>query len=428
MEVTITLKSEASQAQLAVTVPTNEFKPYIERAAKKLSTDTAIKGFRPGKAPVTVVADMFGRDKLLHDAMDLALPYFFVQAALDHNVEAINRPAITVEELGIDVSFRFTAVVDVLPTATLPNLKTIKAEKRPVQVEEENITKELQHLARMRSTYLDVVRPAQEGDVVTVDFTVKMNGEVMEGGTSKNHPITIGEGAFVPEFEKGLLGISAGDKRAYPISFPEDFANESLRSKKADVEVVAHTIQQRIIPEVTDEFAKKLGKFNDVKHLREELQKNMLSELEHKEEDRYHGELSEALAEQSTFGHLPAILVEREIDARLEELSQMLAYQQKTVDDYMNEQQKTMAQVREEMRETAEKHVKIGLAMRAFAQQYEVTVSDEEVEEKVTQQLAMYKNIPEAQAKVSVEELKDRVTNMLRNQKALQKLAELAGK
>lgn len=428
MEVTITPKSEASQAQLAVTVPANEFKPYIERAAKKLSTDTTIKGFRPGKAPINVVADMFGRDKLLHDAMDLALPYFFVQAALDHNVEAINRPAITVEELGLDTPFRFTAVVDVLPEVTLPNLKKISVEKRAVKVEEENVDKEINHLARMRSTYIDVVRPAQDGDVVTVDFTVKMNGEVMEGGTSKNHPITIGEGAFVPDFEKGLLGLSAGEKKTYPIAFPDDFANESLRGKNADVEVMAHGIQERVIPEINDEFAKKLGKFDSAKHLREELQKNMLAELEHKEEDRYHGELSEALAAASTFGHLPAILIEREIDARLEELSQMLAYQQKTLDDYMNQQKKTMAQIREEMRETAEKHVKVGLAMRAFAQKYEVAVSDEEVEEKVTQQVAMYKNIPEAQAKVNVEELKDRVTNMLRNQKALQKLAELAGK
>lgn len=428
MEVTVTPKKETSQAEISITVSAHEFKPYLEKAAKKLSTDNTIKGFRPGKAPVATVAEMFGGDKLLHEAMDLALPYFFVQAALDKGIEAINRPAITVEELGFDVPFRFTAVVDVLPEVTLPELKKIKAEKREVKVEDDVVEKELKHLAKMRSTYLEVARPAKDGDVVTVDFTVKMDGVVMEGGTSKNHPITIGEGAFVPDFEKGLLGVVANDKRQYPIAFPDDFSNQALRGKKAEVEVEVHAVQERLIPKLDDEFAKKVGKFDSLQHLKDELTKNILEELTHKEEDRYHGELAETLAEGSTFGFIPPILVEKEIDARLEEMAQMLAYQGKTIDEYMNTQKKTLADMRSDMKEAATKNVKVGLAMRAFAAQHQVEASEEEIDAMVTRQMVMYKDIPEAQAKIDLDELKERVGTTIRNQKVLQKLAELAGK
>lgn len=424
----MTLKKETSQAEISITVSAHDFKPYLEKAAKKLSTADTIKGFRPGKAPIATVAEMFGGDKLLHEAMDMALPYFFVQAALDQGVEAINRPAITVEELGFDTPFRFTAVVDVLPEVTLPELKKIKAEKREVKVEEDVVEKELKHLAKMRSTYLEVARPAKDGDVVTVDFTVKMDGKVMEGGTSKNHPITIGEGAFVPDFEKGLLGVSAKDKRTYPIAFPDDFANEALRGKKAEVEVEVHSVQERLVPKLDDEFAKKVGKFESLQHLKDELTRNIKEELEHKEQDRFHGDLAEQLADQSTFGFIPAILVEKEIDARLEEMAQMLAYQGKTMDEYMNAQKKTLADMRAEIKDAATKNVKVGLSMRAFAAQHEVDATEEEIEERATKQMAMYKDIPEAQAKIDLDELKERVGSTIRNQKVLQKLAELAGK
>jgi trigger factor len=428
MEVIVTPKKETSQAEIKVSVEAKDFLAYIEKAAKKLSTDHSIKGFRPGKAPVATVVEMFGQDKLLHEAMDLALPYFFVQAALDNGIEAINRPAITVEELGLDTAFRFTAIVDVLPEVTLPAADKIKSEKRAVKVDDELLEKELKHLARTRSTYLEVARPAKEGDVVTVDFTVKMDGEVMEGGTSKNHPITIGEGAFVPDFEKGLLGLTVGDTRSYPIAFPDDFANEKLRGKKAEVEVTAHAVQERLIPKLDDEFAKKIGKFESLQHLKDELKKNLTEELEHKEEERFHGELAEKLAEGATFGPIPEVLIEKEIDARLQELAQMLAYQGKNVDEYLNQQKKSMNDIRNDMKEAATKNVKVGLALRAFAAQEEVLVTDEEVEEKANQHLALYKTLPQAQANINLEDLKERVASTLRNQKTLKKLAELAAK
>lgn len=419
---------EKSQVELTVEVPAKEFGMYIERAAKKLSSDNPIKGFRPGKASVQVVAETFGQDRLLHDAMDLALPRFFVEAALDHDIEAINRPAITVHQLGLDEPFKFMAVVDVLPEVTLGDVKKISAKQREVEVDDTQVEKELTYLARMRSKYIDSIRPSQEGDVVTVDFTVKMNGEVMEGGTSKNHPITIGDGQFVPDFEKGLLGLSASETRTYLISFPDDFPKEDLRGKKAEVEVTAHAVQQRIIPVIDDEFAKNLGKFKNLQNLKDELKKNIGKELEQKEKDRFLGELAEKLADSSTFAHVPDVLVEKEIEQRLQELAQMLSLQKKTMDQYLADNKKTLDQVKAEMREEALKHVKVGLAMRAFAKMHNITATDEEIGAKVNEHLKAYEHIPQAHTQIDPEDLKERVASSLRNQKTLEKLAEIVEK
>lgn len=428
MNITVTAKPKTSQAEVKVEAAPHEFKPYLEKASKKLSSDHAIKGFRPGKAPISVIADTFGVERLLHDAMDLALPKMFVEAALEHDIEAINRPAITVEELGLDKPFHFTAVVDILPGITLGDVKQMKGEKRAVEVIAEAIEKELNYIAKTRSQYLDVARPAEKGDVVTIDFTVTMDGATMEGGESKNHPITIGDGHFVPDFENGLIGVASGGTKTFPVNFPADFPKEELRSKKADASVTVHQVQKRVLPEINDEFAKSLGKFENLNQLKEELKKNMLVELTEKEEERYLSELAENLADISTYGFIPEIMVEKEIDSRLEEFMQMLSYQQKTIDDYLASSKKTLKDVRDEMREAAIKHVKVGVAIRAFAKQNDIEATQEEIEEKAAQHLAAYKTVKQAQANVDVDDLKERIASTIKNQKTLKKLAELIDK
>lgn len=427
MKVNITPKKEKSQVEMEISVPAEDFNEFIEKAAKKLSTDHSIKGFRPGKAPVKVIAEHFGHEPLLKEAMDAALPHFFVEAALEHEIEAISRPAISIKTLSLGQPLEFTAIVDVLPEVTLGDPTTIAAEKRPVEVTDEKIEQELQYIAKTRGTPIDVARPAQEGDTVVIDFAVRINGQSIEGGESKNHPVTLGEGRFVPDFEKGLTGISAGDTRQFPMEFPADYAKEDLRGKKAEVEVKAHSVQKRAVPDINDEFAKSLGKFESLAHLKKELKENMVHELESKERDRYFGELAEKLAEQASFGPLPDALVEKEIDNRLMGFAQMLAYQQKTLEQYLASENKTMEQMRADMRPAAEKNIKVGLTLRTFAKQQNIEVTETEIQEEVNKHLRQYHDVDAAHGDHDPQELRDHTENVIRNRRTLEKLAELVG-
>ncbi|MDP3997037.1 MAG: trigger factor [bacterium] len=426
MNVEIKPIKEKSQVELKIKASADELKPYLTRAASKLSQDKPLKGFRPGKAPLKVVMEVMGKERVLSEALDRALPRFFVEALLDHDIEALGRPATTIDELDMDKGLAFTAIVDVMPEVTAGDVSVIKAQRHRVEVTDGALDKELKYLAKTRSTFLEVARPAQEGDTVTVDFKVSMDGQAMKGGESKNHPVHIGEGHFVPGFEEKIKGIQAGDEREFDITFPPDFSNKELQGKQAHVWVKAHAVQKRVIPAINDEFAKKVGKFTGLDNLKEEMKKNLLAEKERKERERIWGELMQQLAMSSSFGAIPESLIEREIDHRLEELAQLLSYQNKTVADYLSEQKKDIKQVRDELREEAVKSVKTSLALRAFADQEKIEATDEEIEREVQNYLNRYPSAEEAKKQVNEERLRQEVKSLLRNQKTLQLLEEKA--
>jgi trigger factor len=286
------------------------------------------------------------------------------------------------------------------------------------------VSKELEHLAKMRSTPLEVARPAQEGDTVTIDFSVSLNGQVIEGGESKNHPVELGKGQFVPGFEEKLKGISAGDEREFDLKFPDDYGHEELKGKETKVRVKAHSVQKMVVPEINDDFAKKLGQFENLDALKKTLRENMEHEQAHKEKERLRGELIEKLAEASEFGPLPESLIEGEIDRRIGEFAQMLSWQKKTMEDYLAQQKKTMEQMRSDMREGAEKSVRMSLALREFVKQEKIEVVEEDVKNAVTAYLAKYNKVEQAQAEIDEEELTTQMAANLRNEKGMERLEE----
>ncbi len=426
MEVEVKQVREKSEAELEITISGDELASYIKKAAEKLSKEKGLKGFRPGKAPVNVVAEAFGEQRLLNEAAEKAVPRFFVQAALDNNIDAIARPSITVEKLGREEGLAFTAKVAVLPEITLGDVSAITGEKKVINVSDEEVEKELNSLAKTRSNYLPVARPAQKGDTVTVDFKVLMEGTVMEGGESKNHPVHLGEGHFVSDFEKNLIGIKVGETREFEIEFPADFAKKALRGKKARAWVVAHEVQKQVVPEINDEWARKLGKFKDLAALKYALKSNLIQEKERKERDRWRGELAEKLAGAAKFTPIHDALIDKEIDRMIEELTQMLAWQQKTWEEYLATSGKKLEEVRAGMRPSAERSVKVGLALRAFSVQQNIEVLEAEVTEKVDDYLKRFASPEKASGEIEAGELKENISFMLRNQKALERLEEIA--
>ncbi len=425
MQVEISKDKEKSEVELKISVSPEELKPHLKEAAKQLTKDKPLKGFRPGKAPISVVEEALGKERLFSEALDKAVPKFFVKAVVDNDIDALARPSVTVEELDAEKGLKFTAKVAILPEVTLGDFSSIAVEKRKVEVADKDVEKELEYVAKMRSEYLDIARPAQKGDTVITDFKIMMNGVTIENGESKNHPVNIGEGHFVPGFEEKIIGISAGDEREFVITFPDDYAKENLRGKKAQVWTKAQAVKKQVVPEINDEFAKKLGKFESLDNLKDSLKKSLLHEKEQKELERFRGEMSEKLAGIAQFTNIPEVLIDKEIDRRIAEFSQMLAMQNNTIDSYLQKQNKKMEDMRKEMREGAEKSVKIGLSLRQLAAQENIEVDDKELEDKVNEYLKQYASSDQAEKEIDPEELKDRVNYVLRNQKAMERLEEM---
>lgn len=429
MEITVVLKKEVSQAEITVSVPKERFAPFVERAIGTLAKDVQLKGFRPGKAPRKLMLEHLGQDRVLHEAMDLALPQFFAQAAVEEDVQVVGRPNISILEIGLEAPFRFTAVVDVIPEITLGDVSSLKTKKKAVEVSDEQIDREIKHLANSRGTTAQVDRPAKVSDVVLVDFQVKVNNELIDGGASKNHPVTLGEGRFVPGFEDGIIGMSAGEEKTFPIHFPEDYGKTELQGKEAQATAKVISVQEKTAPVLDDTFAQSLGgAFTTMDEFKAKLRANMLEEFNMKEEERYRGELAEKLMEVTTFGTIPTSLIEHEIDRRMEEFGTMLSYQKRTLEEYALEHATTIPEMRETMRESATKQVKVGLALRELTTQQEIEATEDEIAQEVTKELARFASIDHAQQESDPNDLKEYAERMIVNKKTLDRLVELANK
>ncbi len=426
MEVEVNKNLNKAEAEIRVRVKREEFSPYLEKAAARLSKENSVPGFRPGKAPVKVAAEVLGEQRLLNKAADKAVTHFFVQAVLDNSIDAIARPSITINKLGLEEDLEFTATAAVLPEVKLGDISSITAEKKKVSVSDKEVEKELDYLARKRSSWLAVARAAQKGDTVTADFKILMNGEVIEGGESKNHPVHLGEGHLVEDFEKKLEGIKAGESRQFTIEFPPGFAKEHLRGKKAQAQVKAHAVQKRVVPEINDAFARQGGDFKDLNTLKYVLKSNLIQEKEQKEKERLRSELTTKLAQMAEFTPIHEALIEKEIDRMIKEMERMLSLQQKTLDEYLAAKGKKLEEVRANMREGARKSIQIGLALRQFAKEQNIKVEEEEIEEKLNEYLRQFTSPEQASQEVDQQELKENISYMLRNQKALDKLEESA--
>lgn len=426
MEVKIVPQIEKSVVELDVTVPAKKFEPFIKRAAKELTTEHPLPGFRPGLAPVPVVIENLGEERLLKKALDVGLPHLFIRALVKNNIDAIGQPSFSVQELGLSRDLRFIATVAIVPKVRLGDPKKIIVHRRKLETTDAEIEQELKHLARLRSTTITVARAAQQGDTVVVDFKVTMNGQIVDGGESKNHPVHLGEGHFIPDFEQQLIGTAAGEERQFVINFPADFPREEYQGKEAAVWVKIHEIRHRVTPELNDDFAHRVGKFDDLNHLKRELKHNITHEKEHKERDRMRGELTRKLAAISEFDPLPEVLLNREIEHELAELKQMLALQRKTFEQYLTKQKKTAEQIRAELQPEAEEQIKIALAVRVFAQEQKITIDAKDVDAKAQEYMSRFATVEQAKQSVDTEELRDNIAANLKNQAALDRLEELA--
>lgn len=429
MEITVVPQEATSQVEITVAVSKDDFSPFVKRAIGTLAQHVELKGFRKGKAPLNMTMEHIGQDRILHEAMNRALPHFFAAAVIEKNIEVIGRPSISVQELGMDVPFRFRATVDVIPKITLGATSALSVKKKEVTVSNDQVSHELQRLANMRAATAQVARAAKKDDVALVDFQVTIDGTPIEEGASKNHPVTIGEGRFVPGFEDGIIGMSIGQKKTFPIQFPDEYAKQDLRGKQAQATVNVISVQEKKVPVLDDVFAQSLGgAFTTLDELKEKLRANMLDEFTATEEERYRGELAEQLMNASQFGAIPASLVEHEIDRRMEEFGTMLSYQQQTIEEYAVKHNTTIANMRDTMKESATKQIKVGLVLRELARAHTITATEEEIRNVVHAELARFSSVEEAHKHVDPQDMQDYAAHAIKNKKTLDLLALLANK
>ena len=386
------------------------------------------RSFRPGKAPRHLVEKHVGTERVFEEAIKIAIPETLFKAVEQEKIEAIGQPMITPQKIATGNDFVYKATLAVLPEFELPDYSKIKVARKPVKAEDKEVDKVLADLRKSRATSAAVNRAAKKGDRVEVDFTVKMDGQVIEGGQSKNHPVVIGEKKFVPGFEEQLIGLKATDKKEFKLNFPKDYYQKKLAGKEAAFQVEVKTVQEVKQPALNDDFAKSVGKFKTLAELKKQVKHNLEHEQAHKEENRVEMAIVEKIADQLKL-ELPDVLVASEQKKMVEEMEQNMLQQGVPFKEYLKSINKTKEDLVADQKDGAIKRVKIGLILRAVAGKEKVQVSDQELQaelQKVKESFSqMYKGQEQMAKQFDTSEYKEHLRSLMQNRKVFAKLKEI---
>lgn len=417
-------KLPKSQIEFTIEINSEELDPYLDQAASNISKNLKIKGFRPGKAPRKMVEQEVGTMKILEEAANIAIPQYYVKTVLEKKIDVIGRPHIQVKKIAPGNPLIFKATSAVMPKVELPDYKKIKVKRKNIEVKKEKIEEVLMDLQKSRAKFITVTRPAQKNDKVEIDFKATLNKVPIEGGQSKNHPIIIGENKFVPGFEEKLIGMKEKDKKQFTLTFPKNYYQKNLAGKDVDFDVEMKLVQKVVLPELNDEFAKRLGKFMNLKDLKLKLEENLKREKEMEEEQRLELEIIDKILKEINI-EIPDILVNLELDKMYYEFEASIQQMGGEIDKYLESIKKTKEDLKKTWTDKAVKRVKTGIILREIADKEKIKVTDQEIEDEINKIVKSYPPTEEIKKRIKSEEFREYTKGILRNRKVLGKLKSI---
>ncbi|MFC1687223.1 trigger factor [Patescibacteria group bacterium] len=415
-----------NQLELTIEVPVEALQKYLTKAAEDISKEITIEGFRPGKAPYDLVEKQVGAMRIYQHAAELTVQDTYPKAVLEHKLETIGNPKIELKKIAPGNPFVYTAIVSLLPTITLGDYTKFKEKKKDVHVEQKDVDETVNNIRRMYAKEERVQRKAEKGDKVEIDLSVFRDKVPMDGGEAKNQPVMIGEEKFIPGFEDHLIGMSENEKKEFTLKFPKEYHQKTLAGKEALFKVAVKGVYKIDLPALDDAFVKMVGKFETVDDMRRQVEKNIHDEKNEKEQQRFELALLEAVIARSTFGELPDMLVQNELNRMVEELKADIERRSMKFEDYLSSIKKTEDELRQGMTEQAEKRIKSALVMREISKKENITASPEEIEQQVAREKENYKDQPDVIKKIDSKEYKEYLTTIQGNKKVLKLLEQAA--
>lgn len=419
-----TKKLPKSKIELSISIEAKEMEPYLEQAVKDISQNLSIPGFRKGHAPRHIIEKELGTFALWEQASRKAIIKFYVQAITDKKIEAISQPKVKVEKLVPDNPLVFKAVVSYLSEFDLPDYNKMNVKRKEVKIEKKKIDEMIENLRKSRAKTTEVKRGAKKNDAVEINFKTYLNKVPVDKGESKNHPLVIGDGQFVPGFEDKLIGMKAGDKSEFTVRFPEKYHQKNLADRDVEFKIEMVKVSERKLPEVNDEFVKSLGQFKNLKNLKEKLEENLKKEEKQKEKSRLEEEMLSKIAEKTEI-EIPKILVQGEIDKMVTELKNMVAASGGEYNKYLESIKKTEEDLKKDFKGKAEKRAKYGLILREITKQEKIKAEDSEVEEEKKKTLASYQHDKKVIEQIQTKEYENYIRTLIQNRKAFEHLVKV---
>ncbi|AKJ28517.1 trigger factor [Caldimonas brevitalea] len=306
---------EKLERKITLTLSADLINNEVESRLKRLARTVKADGFRPGKVPMSIVAQRHGY-AVQYEVMNDKVGEAFAQAVSEAQLRVAGAPRITEKDSSPEGQLAFDATFEVYPEVKLGDLSAVEVERVSTEVSEEAIDKTLEILRKQRRSFAQ--RPAADaaadGDRVTIDFEGKIDGETFAGGKAEDFQFILGEGRMLEEFEKAVRGMKSGESKTFPLKFPDDYHGKDVAGKEADFLVTVKKIEEQKLPEINQAFAESLGiPEGSIDALRADIKKNLEREVKFRVLARNKNAVMEALA-QSAELDLPKSLVQNEVD------------------------------------------------------------------------------------------------------------------
>ena len=374
-------KLEDNRVRLDVEVPPESVREGVEAKVRELGRRVRVPGFRPGKAPRRVVENHLGRDYIYYEALQEKLPAWYSEAVIEADLRPIDRPEIHFDDpLDEEEGFKFSATVAVRPEAELDEYKGIEVPREEARVPEEQVD---EHLEQMRGQFATLAavedRPVRDGDFVIIDFRgERMVGGPLEGAEAEDYMLEVGRGELLPDFERELVGAKAGERKQFAVTFPMDYAEESLRGESVLFRVHVKEIKERELPPLDDEFAKEASEFETLEELRAAVREQLEAAEERRVEGEFRTRVLDAVAEKAEV-EVPEVMVDEKVEEMLESFERSLRAQGVEPPQYYQLAGTSAGEVKDRVRPDATDTVKKELTLDAVASAEGIRADEDEV-------------------------------------------------
>ena len=414
-----------SQKEIIVEIPTEEMEKYTSKAINKLSNANKFDGFRQGKAPENIVRRQLGEFKIFEEASGIAIESSYLEVIKENKLNPLGQPKAEIIKAAPGNPFEYKITISVMPEVKLWDYQKISRKMEIKEIENEMIEREIKTLQKKRANYTTKNEPADKGDRVEINFESRIGGVKIEGGESKNHPLIIGENRFVPGFEENLVGMKKDDVKEFNLVFPKDYHKKELAEKNANFKVTMNIVQKVELPEINDDFAKKLGKFENLEDLKKSIREGLAIEEKNRAKEEFRNKLISEIAKKSV-AEIPDILIESELENMINEFKNSITQTGIAFEEYLKNINTDLEKLKKEWKETAEKRVMIGLTLREISIKEKIKIEDNEVEERVNQTLKFYPNEEEIRKNLDMEKFKEHTASALINEKVFEILEKIA--
>ena len=399
-------KTDVNMTELVATVDAETFEKAIEAVYQQQKKNISLPGFRKGKVPRRLCERTYGEGVFFEEAFNIIYPDAMEMAVEKSGIKPVGRADVDLGDPAEEGGLTIIAKVPVEPEVELGEYKGIEVEKETVKVLQADVKAELNRMAQRNARTETVERKAKKNDTVDIDFEGFVDGVPFEGGKAEHHELTLGSGAFIPGFEDQLIGCKAGDEKDVVVTFPEEYHAKELAGKEATFKCKVHKVEETILPEIDDEFAKDVSDTCEtLDDLKKEITERLKAERQEAADNAFEEKVLDAVLDGMK-ADIPAAMIDAQVDTIVQDFGYRLQMQGMGLEQYLKMTGTEMGAFRAMFKDQAERQVKTRLALQKVVELEGITVSDKELEEEYAKMAEQYKmEVEKVKAIVSKEAL-----------------------